>query len=460
MELKHLLCIASLATTGIALAQAQTTLKTQLTKAPTPARHTNLQRQLPFVDARNMTVVLMYAPPDAAPQPLGSGVWIGKHGYVATCQHVIANRSGPFKIGVPLDTYISEQIVISSSGTLFGAELVDSDPDTDVAIFKTDTTPDQARPQVNLAFSGPGKPPVSVTPQVPLIPKGATLSSDLPRLGETLLLAGFPLGENILVLQTGAATGFIPFPTARPSSPGPTRLRIMLSLVSNPGNSGGPVLDASILGLAVEWGALHSAPKIKKLPGERHREHVVSFAEEAKYIAASSEPLGSVAAVLVDTGLRPEECFRLRWESITWSNGRHGTLLVTHGKTAAARRVLPMTPRVRRIVETRWANVVKPLEGWVWPASTRSGHIEPSSLKKQHCKVLKLSKVRPFVLYSLRHTFLTRLGESGCDTWTLARIAGHSSIAISARYVHPSHDAVLAAIDKLGGHKIGHNEVG
>ncbi len=66
--------------------------------------------------------------------------------------------------------------------------------------------------------------------------------------------------------------------------------------------------------------------------------------------------------------------------------------------------------------------------------------------------MLKLSKVRPFVLYSLRHTFLTRLGESGCDTWTLARIAGHSSIAISARYVHPSHDAVLAAIDKLGGH--------
>ena len=213
-----------------------------------------------------------------------------------------------------------------------------------------------------------------------------------------------------------------------------------------------------ILGLAVEWGELHSAPKIKKLPGERHREHVVSFEEEAKYLAAANEPLNSVAAVLVDTGLRPEECFRLRWESITWFNGRCGTLLVTHGKTAAARRVLPMTPRVRRILETRWTNLSQPLEGWVWPASTNSGHIEPSSLKKQHRKALKLSKVRQFVLYSLRHTFLTRLGESGCDTWTLARIAGHSSIAISARYVHPSHDAVLSAIDKLGGHKIGHKE--
>jgi len=197
---------------------------------------------------------------------------------------------------------------------------------------------------------------------------------------------------------------------------------------------------------------------IKKLPGERHREHVVSFDEEAKYLAAAPEPLGSVATVLADTGMRPEECFRLRWEAIAWVNGRHGTLLVTHGKTAAARRVLPMTPRVRSILETRWQSADKPVEGWVWPAPTYSGHLEPSSIKKQHSKAVKASKVRPFVLYSLRHTFLTRLGESGCDTWTLARIAGHSSIAISARYVHPSHDSVLAAVERLGGHKIGHNE--
>ena len=77
----------------------------------------------------------------------------------------------------------------------------------------------------------------------------------------------------------------------------------------------------------------------------------------------------------------------------------------------------------------------------------------------QHYKAPRLSKVRPFVLYSFRHTFLTRLGEYGCDAWTLARIAGHSSITVSARYVHPSEDAVLNAMEKLGGHKIGHSRV-
>jgi hypothetical protein len=62
-----------------------------------------------------------------------------------------------------------------------------------------------------------------------------------------------------------------------------------------------------------------------------------------------------------------------------------------------------------------------------------------------------------FEVYSIRHTFLTRLGESGCDAWTLARIAGHSNISISQRYVHPSEDAVLNALSRLGGHNSGHS---
>ena len=90
----------------------------------------------------------------------------------------------------------------------------------------------------------------------------------------------------------------------------------------------------------------------------------------------------------------------------------------------------------------------------------RSAPLEPSSLKGQHRKAIKSSqgKVRPFVLYSLWHTFLTRLGESGRDAWTLARIAGHSSISISARYVHFSEDAVHEAMWRLGGHSSRHIE--
>jgi hypothetical protein len=40
----------------------------------------------------------------------------------------------------------------------------------------------------------------------------------------------------------------------------------------------------------------------------------------------------------------------------------------------------------------------------------------------------------------------------------LARIAGHSNVSRPSRYVHSSEDAVLTAMAKLGGHKMGHRE--
>jgi integrase len=132
-------------------------------------------------------------------------------------------------------------------------------------------------------------------------------------------------------------------------------------------------------------------------------------------------------------------------------------LLIAKGKTKAARRVLPLSPWVREVLEKSWKLAGEPSDGWVWPAETKDEHINHDSRKLQHKKALKLSKVRAFEVYSTRHTFLTRLGESGCDAWTLARIAGHSNIGISQRYVHPSEDAVLNALSRLGGHSSGHS---
>jgi integrase len=204
-----------------------------------------------------------------------------------------------------------------------------------------------------------------------------------------------------------------------------------------------------ILHLAVEWGRIERAAKIKMLPGEPRRERVLTHEEEKRYLAVIAEPLLAISTVLIDSGLRPEECFRLRWENLSFDNGRFGTMLVPHGKTPSARRLIPMSPRVREVLELRRDAIGEAEEGWVFPAKTKSGHVEPSTLRLQHRNALRLSGVRPFVLYTLRHTFLTRLGESGCDVWTLARIAGHSTIGISARYVHPSEEAVQSALHRL-----------
>jgi len=61
-------------------------------------------------------------------------------------------------------------------------------------------------------------------------------------------------------------------------------------------------------------------------------------------------------------------------------------LEIQFGKTNNARRRIPMTPRVKAVLEMRLSAVSG--SEWVFPADTRSGHIEPSSLKKRHATAI------------------------------------------------------------------------
>src|SRR5260370_4816415 len=70
-----------------------------------------------------------------------------------------------------------------------------------------------------------------------------------------------------------------------------------------------------VLRSAVEWGEMPKAPKIKFLSGENHRERVITLTEEQKYLENAAPLLHDVATVLLDTGMRPDECHRLVWDN-------------------------------------------------------------------------------------------------------------------------------------------------
>ena len=91
--------------------------------------------------------------------------------------------------------------------------------------------------------------------------------------------------------------------------------------------------------------------------------------------------LRDVASILLDCCLRPEECFRLRQRTVP-----DGNIEIHYGKTDNARRRIPMTPRVSAMLDMRLSKANG--NGWLFPAQTKSGHIEPSTLKKQHLKAI------------------------------------------------------------------------
>jgi len=166
--------------------------------------------------------------------------------------------------------------------------------------------------------------------------------------------------------------------------------------------------------------------------------------------------------------MRPGEVYELRWEFVLL-NGSGGLIQVSEGKSKAARRILPIIPDVYRMLKARHEAQDKPAAGWVFPSTAKGGHLEQGTGKTQHSAAIakvnaetikanaKLSeageKLLPllpvFEPYVKRHTALTRMAPF-CDAFTLARIAGHSSITITHRYCHPQADAVEAAFSKFG----------
>jgi integrase len=205
-----------------------------------------------------------------------------------------------------------------------------------------------------------------------------------------------------------------------------------------------------LLRLAYEWKLLDRVPRIRMLPGERNREFVLNHAQESLYLAVVPQPLHDVAVLILDTGLRVGEALSLTWEDIHFrpaKSARYGYLHVQKGKSKNARRTVSLTARVVRMLREREK---ESKSAWVFPGDSADAPFVGTSLDHQQQKTRELLKMPDdFVIHSLRHTMLTRLGEAGVDAFTIMRIAGHSSITVSQRYVHPSNETMERAFERL-----------
>ena len=202
--------------------------------------------------------------------------------------------------------------------------------------------------------------------------------------------------------------------------------------------------------LAQEWTVVDKVlPKVNMLPGERHRDRVISDDEESAYLNAAPELLRQVATVLVDTAMRPEECFRMRWEDL-----QDDAVMVQHGKTESARRRIPLTPRVLSILEMRKTDAASE---WVFPAPTKSGHMNRQALRNNRPRLSRRAVLRRSNSTLLRHTCLTRWAPH-MDPFMLGYLAGHTDMGITKRYVHPQSATVQEAMKRASGHRTGHTD--
>jgi integrase len=194
---------------------------------------------------------------------------------------------------------------------------------------------------------------------------------------------------------------------------------------------------------------LKSPTRKEMFSDEEEKTRMVSVEEELAYFREVSQPLRDIATVILQSGMRPGEVFRMEVRNL---NFLHRTISIPTGKTKAATRTTPMTNDVCEILQRR----SKGARGrWVFCSPSGPGRPEQpdrpiKGVRKAHDAAMARAGIQDhFRLYDLRHTYATRAAQAGVDVLTLASLLGHTSVQMTSRYVHPTDQHKQEAAQKL-----------
>ena len=182
---------------------------------------------------------------------------------------------------------------------------------------------------------------------------------------------------------------------------------------------------------------------------ERERKFIFSDADYKNWLAIAPEPLRAASILAREAGICRGEMLALQRDCISLTDlpdddGMFGQVVIRRGlKRLERERTLPVTPAMRDAIiatlsRSRCEYVFSSLENPNQPLS-------PWTLEDQLRRTRTSLKLDPDAgLHTLRHTCLTEMGRN-TDTFTLQKIAGHSRITTTQRYVHPQQVAIKAA---------------
>lgn len=144
--------------------------------------------------------------------------------------------------------------------------------------------------------------------------------------------------------------------------------------------------------------------------------------------------------LLMDSGMRPTETKDMTGAWCDFRDG--GTIHVLISKTDSGIRSIPMTKRVREVLERRCLTYK---HGKLFPASWETFTNQWDETRK----VMGLTEDRDFVPYCLRHTFATRLLQRGEDLEVVSKLMGHSSLDQTMEYAKLAAAKFVDAIRRL-----------
>jgi integrase len=182
--------------------------------------------------------------------------------------------------------------------------------------------------------------------------------------------------------------------------------------------------------------------RVRFLTENNEQTRVLTYCEQRQYLSVASQPLKDIAVLMLETGMRPEEVYRIERENVHLSEGH---IFNPYGKTKAAKRRINLTTAAAEVFRRRSNEAT----GRCLFPHEKNANRPMLKVNNAHDGALKRSKVAHFRLYDLRYTWATRATMSGIDLVTLAAMLGHSRIQMVLRYAHPTQQHQDQAMQRL-----------
>jgi integrase len=167
--------------------------------------------------------------------------------------------------------------------------------------------------------------------------------------------------------------------------------------------------------------------------------------------------LHSIVRFATDTGLRKSELCRLDVQHVNLTQESQffmidnkrvelepNSLLVAQSKSGKPRTV-PLTAEARRIAEVQIADATT--RKYLFGSRRRGGMIR--EFKTAFVAAVRDAGLEDFRFHDLRHTFASRLNESGADPFVIRDLLGHSTVTMSSDYTQTSSKTRQRAIGTL-----------
>lgn len=210
-----------------------------------------------------------------------------------------------------------------------------------------------------------------------------------------------------------------------------------------------------LLNLAVEWGRIESAPKVRQFPGRKLWDATYEYLhldEVDRFIEATPDAWRTFIITALKTGLRLGELLGLKWEDVDLVVGK---LVVRRTRwrslegtpKGGGNREIPLSGEAAAALKAH-----RHLKGpYVFCHEDGSplDHKNVKGLVERICKKAGLAK--RLTMHSLRHSFATHLVQLGVPLRNVQELLGHSTVVMTMRYSHVSPDVKREAVNLLDG---------